>query len=69
MKNEKRFKIPKVWREYFDSIEPFWIDYLKANYENPPNGEKIKEKYEAYIEAEKKANEILRSKLKDKIVK
>jgi len=63
MKNEKRAKISKVWREYFDAIEPFWIDYIKVNYENPSNGEKIKEKYKAYIEAERKARKILKDEL------
>jgi len=69
MKNEKKNIVNKIWREYFDSIEPFWQEYVKANYENPPNGNKIKAKYKAYIDAEKKASEILRSKLKNKIVK
>jgi len=63
MKNEKRVKMSKIWREYFDAIEPFWIDYIKVNYENPPNGEKIKEKYKAYIEAERKTRKILKDEL------
>ena len=64
IKREKEVKRNKLWQEYFSSIEPFWQDYIKANSDNPPDGEKIKEKYKAYIDAEKKESEILRSKLK-----
>jgi len=63
IKREKEVKRNKLWQEYFSSIEPFWQDYIKANSDNQPDGEKIKEKYKAYIEAEKKARKILKDKL------
>jgi len=63
IKREKEVKRNKLWQEYFSSIEPFWQDYIKANSDNPPDGEKIKKKYKAYADAERKARKILKDKL------